>query len=79
MISDADYNTSDWSTNYDRIFGKNGNIKANNVSKKSRKKARREAKRLQMVEKSICPHCATKNYVKTNAWQGECKKCGWDK
>ena len=74
MISDNDYNTSDWSRNYEKIFGKDGKIKSPTM-----KKSKKEAKRLKMVEKTICPHCATKNMIEKNKWQKECKKCGWDR
>ena len=74
MISDEDYTTSDWSRNYDRIFSKDGTMTMTNM-----KKSKKEAKRLKMVEKTICPHCATKNMIEKSKWQRECKKCGWDR
>jgi len=31
------------------------------------------------VKKTICPHCATKNFVEESRWERKCLKCGWDR
>jgi len=30
-------------------------------------------------KKEICPHCATKNFIKQDAWNGKCNKCGYER
>ena len=56
---------------YERVFGKKPRVQSYTPSTVFDEKVDRKTK-------TMCPHCATKNFVKKTKWDSVCKHCGYE-
>ena len=60
-----------------RIFTGDGKVTVITTTKRTEESKKKPAKRRK--KKSLCPHCATMNFIRVKSKDFKCKKCGFEK